>query len=222
MARGPRLFIPGLSQHVIQRGNNRGAVFVAPHEYRHLLALLCETSQKHCVGIHGYVLMTNHIHLIATPSSASGLPKMMQGLGSYVRDFNRRHERTGTLFEGRYRASLIHDERYWLTCLRYIELNPVRAGLVPSPELYEWSSYGAHALGRLDPLLTPHPLLLEGGRTAADRQLAWQATCGAPIDDGTLFRIRHAIQASRPLKDALADSASARTWHPAAGQVPAV
>lgn len=195
---------------------------MATHDYRLLLELLRETSQKHRVQVHGYVLMTNHIHLIATPSSASGLPKMMQGLGSYVRDFNRRYERTGTLLEGRYRASLIHDEGYWLTCLRYIELNPVRAGLVPSPELYEWSSYRAHALGRPDPLLTSHPLFLERGRTAADRQRAWQAICGVPIDDDILFKIRHAIQASRPLKSGLADPESAQTWPPAADQIPAV
>jgi putative transposase len=180
-------------------------MFRVPPDYRAYLELLRDASDRCGVDIHGYVLMTNHTHLIATPSAASSLPKMMKRIGEiYVPSFNRQYERTGTLCEGRYRGSLIEDEKYWLTCLRYIELNPVRAGMVPSPELYEWSSYRAHAYGRQDPLLTPHPLFLALGRTAVDRQHAWQATCGAPIDDDTLITIRRTIQSCRPLRDGLA------------------
>jgi putative transposase len=205
MPRCPRPFVPGLSHHVIQRGNNRSAIFRVPHDYRVYLELLRDASDRCGVDIHGYVLMTNHTHLIATPSAASSLPKMMKRIGEiYVPSFNRQYERTGTLCEGRYRGSLIEDEKYWLTCLRYIELNPVRAGMVPNPELYEWSSYRAHAYGRQDPLLTPHPLFLALGRTSVDRQHAWQATCSAPIDDDTLITIRRTIQSCRPLRDGLA------------------
>jgi len=151
-----------------------------------------------------YGVMTNHIHLIGTPSLPSSLPDMMQSVGrDYVPIFNRRYERTGSLWEGRYKASLIHDEKYWLTCLRYVELNPVRAGLVESPELYEWSSYRAHAFGRPDPLLTPHHLYLEFGQTSSRRQEAWQAICRAPIDEHALITIRYCVQTGRALRDGL-------------------
>ena len=179
-------------------------MFRAPHDYRFFLEVIRDASERCRVDIHGYVLMTNHTHFIVTPSTASSLPRMMKRIGEiYVPSFNRQYERTGTLCEGRYRGSLIEDEKYWLTCLRYIELNPVRAGLVSSPELYEWSSYRAHAFGRQDPLLTPHPLFLALGGTPGDRQRGWQATCGAAIDDDTLTTIRRAIQSCRPLRDGL-------------------
>ena len=200
MPRSPRLFIRGLSLHVIQRGNNRSAMFQMPDDYRYYLELLGNASRRCQVHVHGYTLMTNHIHLSVTPSTATSLPQMMKRIGeTYVRRFNKEYERTGTLCEGRYRASLIQDDRCWLTCLRYIELNPVRASLVNSPELYEWSSYRAHAFGYPEPRLTAHPLFLALGRTSSDRSRAWQATCGAPTNDDELTTIRRAIQACRPV-----------------------
>jgi len=205
MPRCPRVFVPGLSHHVIQRGNNRGAMFRAPHDYRFYLELLGNASRRCGVDIHGYVLMTNHVHLSATASTATALPETMKRIGEvYVRSFNKQYDRTGTLCEGRYRASLIEDENYWLTCLRYTELNPVRAGLVSSPELYPWSSYQAHAFGRHDAVLTPHPPFLALGQTAADRQTAWQITCGAAVSADALVTIRRAIHSCRPLTDVLA------------------
>jgi len=202
MPRRPRLFIPGLSQHVIQRGNNRGAIFRAPFDYQFFFTVLCHAAGRCGVEVHGYVLMTNHFHLIVTAASPTGLPEMMQTIGrTYVRFFNSRYERTGALWEGRYRASMLHDEKYWTTCLRYVELNPVRAGLVATPELYRWSSYRTHALGQQDPLVGPHPLYLAIGGTAVDRQRAWRTVCGAPIQDDQLARIRHAIHAGRALSD---------------------
>ena len=201
MPRSPRFFSRGLSHHVIQRGNNRSAMFQVPDDYRLYLELLGNASRKCQVQVHGYALMTNHVHLSVTPSTAASLPQLMKRIGeTYVRHFNKHYERTGGLCEGRYRASLIQDERYWLTCLRYIELNPVRARLVTSPELYEWSSYRAHAFGYPDPRLTAHPLFLALGRTSTDRNRAWQATCGAPTDDDELTTIRRAIQACRPVR----------------------
>lgn len=187
-------------------------MFRVPHDYRFFLELLSDASRKCRVDIHGYALMTNHVHLIVTPSAASSLPKMMKRIGeSYVRSFNRQYERTGTLCEGRYRGSLIQEEKYWLTCLRYIELNPVRAGLVQSPERYEWSSYRAHAFGRQDSLLTPYPLFMALGRTSVDRQQAWRVTCGAAIEEDVLITIRRAIQSCRPFKNGLAKAVPAQT-----------
>ena len=200
MPRSPRYFVRGLSHHVIQRGNNRSAMFQVPDDYRFYLELLMNASRKCQVQVHGYTLMTNHVHLSVTPSTPASLPQMMKKVGeTYVRRFNKQYERTGGLCEGRHRASLIQDERYWLRCLRYIELNPVRARLVTSPELYEWSSYRAHAFGHADPRVTAHPLFLALGRTLTDRNRAWQATCGAPADDDELTTIRRAIQACRPV-----------------------
>jgi putative transposase len=177
-------------------------MFQAVYDYCLFLDLLhCEAVKRH-VEVHGYVLMTNHVHLIVTASSPSSVPDMMQGIGRvYVPTFNQRYRRTGGLWEGRYRASLIQDEKYWLTCLRYVELNPVRAGLVQRPDAYEWSSYRSHGLGRPDPLLTHHFLFLAGGRTAADRQRAWRVACDNPLEQEDLTTIRCAIQSGRPVTD---------------------
>jgi putative transposase len=129
MARLPRLTLPGYPHHVIQRGNNRQAIFASTADYQVLLDLLRDNAQKFGVAIHAYVLMSNHFHLLATPQTADGLPMMMQAVGrSYVRTFNNAQGRTGTLWEGRYRSTLIQTERYLLACMVYIDLNPVRAG----------------------------------------------------------------------------------------------
>jgi putative transposase len=129
MARLPRLTLPGYPHHVIQRGNNRQPIFASAADYQALLELLRDNAQKFSVAIHAYVLMSNHFHLLATPQTADGLPLMMQAVGrSYVRTFNNAQGRTGTLWEGRYRSTLIQTERYLLACMAYIDLNPVRAG----------------------------------------------------------------------------------------------
>ena len=142
MARLPRLTLPGYPHHVIQRGNNRQAIFAAAADYRVLLDLLEENAKKFDVAVHAYVLMSNHFHLLATPQTADGLPKMMQAVGrSYVRYFNDAQRRTGTLWEGRYKSTLIQTDRYLLACMAYIDLNPVRAGLVVQPQDYPWSSH---------------------------------------------------------------------------------
>ena len=193
----------GLSQHVIQRGNNRSTLFRCPFDYRFFLDLLRCNAGRCGVEVHGYVLMTNHVHILCTPSTESSLPEMMQRIGRvYVPFFNRTYARTGSLWEGRYRASVIQDEKYWMTCLRYIELNPVRAGVVNAPDLHEWSSYRAHALGFDDSLLTPHPLFVATGSSAPERQRAWRATCATAIEGESLTRIRRSIQSCRPLNPA--------------------
>ena len=154
MARLTRFFVKGVPLHVIQRGNNRDAIFVADGDYRFYLECAKEAADKHGVAVHAYVLMTNHVHLLAMPANETSLPNMMQSLGRrYVPYFNGRYKRTGTLWEGRYRATLIDSERYLLTCMRYIELNPVRAGMVKRATEYAWSSHLANARGDTDLLI---------------------------------------------------------------------
>lgn len=187
--------MPGVSQHVCHRGNNRTHVFADDDDRRMFLTLLQRCSSQQNVAVHGYVLMTTHYHAQVTPYEEHCVPRMMQNLGSqYVRYFNDRHARTGTLWEGRYQSSLILDERYWLTCLRYIERNPVAAGMIASPADYEWSSYGANGMGRENPILTPHGLYLRLGDTATVRNAEWAALCGQPPAERDVAAIRDALR----------------------------
>ena len=174
MARLPRLTLPGYPHHVIQRGNNRQAICVTEADYQMLLDLLDSNARQFGVAVHAYVLMDNHFHLLVTPQTVDGLPRMMQALGrSYVRYFNQQHHRTGTLWEGRYRSTLIQAERYLLACMAYIDLNPVRAGRVAQPQDYPWSSH-LHYLGlRMDRLITPHALVWRLGNTPFAREAAY-------------------------------------------------
>ncbi len=189
MARLPRLTVPGYPHHVIQRGNNRQSIFKDAADQELMLDLLAEQAKKFQVEIHSYVLMGNHLHLLATPQTQDGLPMMMQAVGrSYVRYFNRRHQRTGTLWEGRYRSTIVQTERYLLACMAYIDLNPVRAGMVAQAGDYPWSSH-AHYMGRRsDPLVTPHALYWELGNTPFAREAAYgalvQAGLGAKEREG--------------------------------------
>lgn len=174
MARLARLTLPGYPHHIIQRGNNRQPIFASTLDYETLLGLLEEFAKKFGVAIHSYVLMSNHFHLLATPATAEGVPQMMQALGrSYVRYFNAKQARTGTLWEGRYRSTLIQAERYLLACMVYIDLNPVRAGMVADPAEYPWSSHLNYIGRRSDKLVTPHPLYWELGNTPFARDAAY-------------------------------------------------
>ena len=182
MSRHSRVFAPGISAHVIQKGNNGADIFRRHPDYEVFLAILGLVAAHRRVAVHGYVLMTTHVHLIVTPDAPDTLPQMMKDLGSrYVRYFNRLWERTGTLWNGRYRSFPIETERYWLTCLRYIEQNPVRAGMVSTPDEYRWSSSSAHAFGNGPSWLALHRVYEELGTTADRRQIAYRALCGAPL-----------------------------------------
>src|SRR3569832_744199 len=182
MARLPRLTLPGYPHHIIQRGNNRQPIFASTADYEHLLGLIEEFAKKFGVAVHSYVLMSNHIHLLATPQTADGIPNMMQALGrSYVRNFNSRQARTGTLWEGRYKSTLIQAERYLLACMVYIDLNPVRAGMVDAPASYPWSSHGYYVSGRSDRLVTPHPIWWELGNTPFAREAAYRELVNAGL-----------------------------------------
>lgn len=194
MARLPRFVLLGHPQHVIIRGNNRDPIFTADEDYRFFLDKLLDACKKHQCDIHAYVLMTNHVHFLMTPHHENGISKTIQMLGRYyVQYFNYTYRRSGTLWEGRYKASLIDSEAYALICYRYIELNPVRANMVSHPAEYPWSSFRANALGGNDKLLTPHPLFLALGNTDVERQIAYQSLFKAHLDDKTLEEVRAAL-----------------------------
>jgi len=174
MARTARLVIPNQPHHIIQRGNNRQIIFRDDEDCRLFLGWLRDAAQLFKVSVHAYVLMKNHIHLLASPSDDIGLARMMQWIGRYyVSHFNRKYDRTGTLWEGRYKTSVIDADNYFMVCCGYIEMNPVRAGLVSDPLAYPWSSYAHHAGVRRDPLITDHPLYWGLGNTPFAREAAY-------------------------------------------------
>jgi len=174
MARLPRLTLAGYPHHIILRGNNRQAIFMDNADFQRMLALLQKYAQEQDVQVHAYVLMSNHLHLLLSPQLDNSVPKMMQAVGrSYVLYFNKHHSRSGTLWEGRYRSALIQTERYFLACMAYIDLNPVRAGMVAQAADYPWSSHG-HYIGRQNEAwLSPHPLYWEMGNTPFAREAAY-------------------------------------------------
>ncbi len=194
MPRKPRFALPGMPQHVIQRGNNREPCFFAEDDYRHYLDLLKEASDRNRCHIHAYVLMTNHVHVLATPSTAYRISHMMQDLGrKYVRHINGVYRRSGTLWEGRFKASLVGSDAYLLTCMRYIELNPVRSGMVRHPGEHPWSSYRANALGEPDTLVAPHALFQSLDTARAGRQRTYRELFRAHLEPGEAHAIRVAL-----------------------------
>lgn len=197
MARLPRLYFPECAQHIIQRGNNREACFYGEEDYKVYLAFLKESSEKYNVAVHAFVLMTNHVHILATPSDEVGLSRMMQALGRrYVQYFNHTHGRTGTLWEGRYRSTLVDSEYYVLTVYRYIELNPVRANMVDHASEYPWSSYRYNAVGVGIKLLTPHKEYLSLGKTDEERQKNYRGLFRGRMAERDLVAIRDATNKS--------------------------
>lgn len=223
MPRQPRFIVPGQPFHVIQRGNNRAAIFASDEDYSVFRDDLAEACHRYACLIHAYVFMTNHVHFLMTPRTGGGIGYVMQDIGRrYVKYFNRARERTGGLWEGRYRATLIDSERYLLTCYRYIELNPVRAGLVAHPRQYRWSSYRANALGQRDLLIATHERYDALGKDDASRQAAYRSLFRAALDDRTLSDIREATNKSWVLGDLSGEAASRlnRRPHPRAAGRP--
>ncbi len=197
MARQSRFVLPGHPQHIIQRGNNRNVIFIAKEDYQFYLEKLRDGCEKYSCHIHAYVLMTNHVHLLLTPHTENGIGKLMQYIGRfYVQYFNRKYQRTGTLWEGRYKATLIDSEQYLLTCYRYIELNPVRAGMVSQPGDYSWSSFACNAMGKLDIVITPHDLYLHLGKDHVTMQKAYAELFDNELCEKTLSEIRQATNKS--------------------------
>jgi putative transposase len=178
----------------VQRGNNRQACFFAEADYLYYLAALRTAAEKFGGRIHAYVLMTNHVHLLMTPDQENALSEIMQSIGRrYVRYVNKKYRRSGTLWEGRFKASLVQSEQYLLTCYRYIELNPVRAGMVDHTGEYRWSSYSANAQGAVDEALCLHDEYRRLGATGGERQAAYRALFRHLLDPGVIVDIRDAV-----------------------------
>jgi len=198
MARLPRLDLPGVPQHIVQRGNNRLPCFLDDGDRLRYLALLGEALGSTGVQLHAYVLMDNHVHLLATPPEAGAISRMMQRLGrQYVGLSNGRHGRSGTLWEGRYKACLVDSEQYVLACYCYIELNPVRARMTDDSVTYRWSSCAANLGQRPRSKLTPHPAWLALGPTSDARTVAYRKLLDDALPADTLAEIRLYLQQQR-------------------------
>lgn len=200
MARLPRLILPGHPHHVVLRGNNRQAIFFTDLDRQHWLAVLAEAAAQYRVAIHAFVLMDNHVHLLLSPETAEGLSRMMQAVGRrYVGWFNARHQRSGTLWEGRFRAGLIEGERHLLACMRYIELNPVRAALCTEAAQWPWSS-AAHHLGLTrQSIITEHPLYWTLGNTPFEREHAYRELLQQGVAPAEADLFTNAVLRGRPV-----------------------
>lgn len=195
MARLPRLVIPHQPHHIIQRGNDQQLIFRDNADFQTFLDWLREAAKQYQVLIHAYVLMSNHLHLLATPNDETGLAKMMQWVGRhYVPYFNFKYKRSGTLWQGRFKTSVIDSERYFMVCSRYIELNPVRAGIVHNPVEYHWSSYQHHIGLRADPLITDHALFWALGNTPFEREAAYKALAEQGLSSMELEQMRNSFK----------------------------
>jgi putative transposase len=200
MPRRPRIKLAEVPQHVVQRGINREPCFFAEEDYHCYLHWLQKSAADWGCAIHAYVLMTNHVHLLVTSAKPEGIAKMMQSIGRrYVQYINRSYHRTGSLWEGRFKSSLVQAEEYLLTCMRYIELNPVRANMVNDPAQYRWSSYRHNGLGQADDRITPHPLYLSLDKDVAKRLTEYRGLFRSQLDDEALPDIRLALLQGQPL-----------------------
>lgn len=208
MGRKPRYYLADVPCHIIQRGNNRQQCFFADDDYSYYLECLQHAAETYGCAVHAYVLMTNHVHLLMTPSDGVGISRVMQSVGRrYVQYVNHRQSRTGTLWEGRHKASLIDSERYLLSCYRYIEMNPVRARMAVHPRDYVWSSYRANAEGKQNALLTAHDEYERLGRDPRSRHLAYRALFKRAAVEDPIDAIRRAANLGVPL-----GSAGFRAW----------
>lgn len=200
MPRRSRITLGGVPMHIIQRGNNRQACFFADDDYLAYLQWLGEYAKQSACAIHAYVLMTNHVHLLLTPRRADSAGELMKRLGQrYVQYINRTYERSGTLWEGRFRSCLTQEEDYLLSCYRYIELNPVRAGIVAHPAEYRWSSYRANAQGEKNKLLKAHALHTALGKDGEQRRTAYRELFRHALDPGVIDELRHATNGNYAL-----------------------
>lgn len=198
MARMPRLDLPDVPQHIVQRGNNRGPCFFEPADRRLYLELLGEYAAAIGVSVHAYVLMTNHVHLLLTPCAKGDASALMQSLGRrYVYWINKLRSRTGGLFGGRFKSSLVQSDRYLLCCHRYIELNPVRARMVADPADYPWSSYRANALGERDALIAPHSVFMQLADAPGQRQSLYRGFVAEGVLDEEAGAIRTHLNQGR-------------------------
>ena len=200
MPRKPRFYLPGQPAHIVQRGNSRQAVFFDGEDYQAYLTWLAEGADRHGCAIHAYVLMTNHVHLLMTPETEQSISKTIQYLGRrYVTYINSTYDKSGTLWEGRHKGCVINSEQYMLACMRYIELNPVRAGMVKVPMEYRWSSYAANAAGHYDKVVTPHALYRSLHEEPKARRYAYRELFCQALDPQQVHDIRATVQTGTPL-----------------------
>ena len=201
MPRRARLYLPELPYHIVQRGNNREACFIEPENYQFYLELWKEISKRYGVLVHSYCLMTNHIHFLVTPTTDTSISNTMKVVGSrYAQYINKKYGRTGTLWEGRHRSSLVQSEKYFLVCCRYIELNPVRSGMVGVPEEYEWSSYTSNAWGD-DSWITRHAEYERLGETRDKQCHSYRELFKGHIEVRDMHLIRQATHYCQPVGD---------------------
>lgn len=200
MPRKPRMYLPHIPCHVVQRGHNRSVCFHAPDDYRYYLHCLNDARQRYDVKLHVYCLMTNHVHLLMTPATVTGISHVMQSVGRrYVQYINKTYRRSGTLWEDRHKGSLIQAEDYLLICYRYIEMNPVRSRMVAHPADYPWSSYRCHAYGEANPLITPHELYERLDRNEPVRRECYRSLFMTDLEKDELHAVRRAVEFSMPL-----------------------
>ncbi|TGD76213.1 transposase [Mangrovimicrobium sediminis] len=224
MPRKPRMFLPGHPAHLVQRGHNRQPVFFAEEDYLAYQSFLSQAIERYDCALHAYVLMTNHVHLLMTPSSETGISQALQYTGQrYVPYINKKYERSGTLWEGRFRASIIDSNTYLLACYRYIEMNPVRAGMVTAPEAYRWSSYACNAGTGEDPLVTPHSRYAALGTTRDECTRNYRRLFKAADDGNELQLIREHTRSGTPMgddkfRDEIENTLSVRTGQPQRGR----
>ena len=200
MPRKPRFYVPGASVHALQRGHNRSAVFFDDLDYLEYLRCLKQAADSCGCAVHAYVLMTNHVHLLLTPSGADSVGRMFQSIGRhYVRHINETYKRHGGLWEGRYKSNVVESQTYFLSCMRYIELNPVRAGITDHPANYRWSSHLANSKEASNAILTAHAEYLALGGAPDVRQSAYRGLFDLRLNADPLAQIRGALQTGTPL-----------------------
>ncbi len=200
MPRKSRVYVPGVPAHIVQRGHNRQATFFAEDDYHFYLDILAQGCRRYGVQLHAYCLMTNHIHLLMTPRETDSISRVMQHLGRmYVLYVNKTYRRSGSLWEGRHKSSLVNAEEYLLSCYRYIEMNPVAASMVERPEDYPWSSYHYNALGVEDEMLTEHELYLRLGANDEARRCYYQSLFVSPLMTETVDAIKGSLKYNYPL-----------------------
>lgn len=200
MPRRSRMYLSGLPYHIVQRGNNREACFFSPEDYVHYLQLLAEALNRYSVSLHAYVLMTNHVHLLATPSDETGISNVMKVVGSrYAQYINKMYQRTGTMWEGRHKSSVVDTDSYLLKCYRYIELNPVTALMVERPEEYVWSSYNINAYGEHSDLIIPHDEYLKLGSKYTERCFYYRELFSLTLTEHDLHEVRKSAHYCQPL-----------------------
>lgn len=201
MPRRARMYLPELPYHIVQRGNNREACLIGPESYQFYLELWKEISKRYGVWVHSYCLMTNHIHFLVTPTTDTSISNTMKVVGSrYAQYINKKYGRTGTLWEGRHRSSLVQSEKYFLVCCRYIELNPVRSGMVGVPEEYQWSSYSSNAWSD-DSWITRHTEYERLGETRDKQCDSYRELFKGHIEVRDRHLIRQATHYCQPVED---------------------